>query len=250
MTILDLGAKIGGELEALLPHDLSASGAKQKRETRLFHPGKIEMRASEKGDALTMSGYASVTGENNGYTIQDWLGEYKEVIVPGAFKRTLNNNDDVKLLLNHDGLALARTKSGTLNLREITDPDDDPLQAGWTGLWCEASLEPRSGMVNDVRLAMERGDLDEMSFAFQAVDQEWSPDFTQRNITEAKLFDVSVVTYPANPATSATIRGIEAVDSLSDDAAKELMGRLQKRFTDEPHGMSLAQMQALHMDLR
>jgi phage head maturation protease len=86
---------------------------------------------------------------------------------------------------------------------------------------------------------MERGDLDEMSFAFQVIRQEWSPDYTQRDITEVKLFDVSVVTYPANPATSVGLRAAD-VDSLDDDEARELMGRLQARFATQTSGRSLA----------
>ena len=47
-----------------------------------------------------------------------------------------------------------------------------------------------------------RGDLDQMSFAFSVVRQSWSADYGQRTINEARLFDVSVVTYPASPSTS------------------------------------------------
>ena len=53
---------------------------------------------------------------------------------------------------------------------------------------------------------MERGDLDEMSFAFRVIRQEWDADYLERRITEVQLFDVSLVTYPANPATVAQVR--------------------------------------------
>jgi hypothetical protein len=53
---------------------------------------------------------------------------------------------------------------------------------------------------------MRRGDLDQMSFAFAVVRQEWSQDYTQRTINECRLFDVSVVTYPASPSTTADLR--------------------------------------------
>jgi HK97 family phage prohead protease len=55
--------------------------------------------------------------------------------------------------------------------------------------------------------AIRRGDIDEMSFAFRAMRQEWNDDYTERIITEVRLFDVSAVTYPANPATLITARG-------------------------------------------
>ena len=43
--------------------------------------------------------------------------------------------------------------------------------------------------------------LDAMSWAFQALRQEWNKDYTERRIIEAKAFDQSVVSFPANPAT-------------------------------------------------
>ena len=54
---------------------------------------------------------------------------------------------------------------------------------------------------------MERGDLDEMSFAFRVNAQEWPPDWSQRDITEVDLNkgDVSAVNYGANPATAGAV---------------------------------------------
>lgn len=224
--------------------DSNPRAAVTGRETRQFTVHPVELRKAEDGGPLKLAGYASVT--DSPYGVTDFLGEYTEIIRSGAFSRSLQHKDDVRLLLNHDGLPLARTKSGTLELREVIDPKDDPQGNGHTGLWTEAELDPRSGLANDVKLAMERGDLDEMSFAFQVVQQEWSPDYTQRDITEVKLFDVSVVTYPANPATSVGLRAAD-VDCLGDDEARELMGRLQARFahqTSEGRNLSLMQMQA------
>lgn len=177
------------------------------REVRAGRQGKaagLEMRAVTGDDGQTtgyhLSGMASVTDEP--YEMADWLGPYTEVVRSGAFTKTLAENADVRLLLNHDGIPLARTKSGTLSLTEIM-PDG---AGGQSGLWCEADLDPASPLVAQIRSAMDRGDLDEMSFAFQVTRQQWSPDYEQRDIIEVKLFDVSVVTYPANPATSVSLR--------------------------------------------
>lgn len=153
----------------------------------------VHLRAAEDGDGYLFSGYATVFDAP--YEVSDFLGDYRETIRTGAFSRTLNNGADVRLLLNHDGVPLARTKSGTLTLSQ-----DD------TGLWCEARLDAQSTLVRDIKSAMDRGDLDQMSFAFRATRQEWNEDYTSRDITEAQLYDVSIVTYPANPATSASMR--------------------------------------------
>jgi hypothetical protein len=45
-----------------------------------------------------------------------------------------------------------------------------------------------------------------MSFSFQAVKQNWNSERTRREVTELRLFDASIVTYPANPATTASLR--------------------------------------------
>jgi HK97 family phage prohead protease len=154
----------------------------------------VELRAKPDGtggETLLFTGYASVT--ETPYEMQDWLGPYTEVIRSGAFKKTLNDGADVPFLINHGGMTLARTKSGTLRLSE-----DD------TGLYTEADLDPASPTVQTLRSAMERGDVDEMSFAFWITRRQWSPDFEQLDILEVNLNkgDVSVVNYGANPATA------------------------------------------------
>ncbi|SNY29007.1 HK97 family phage prohead protease [Paractinoplanes atraurantiacus] len=187
---------------------------RRARFTRQFTV-RAELRAAADGPT-TLDGYASITGQP--YTVRDWLGEYEETIEPGAFKKTLREKDDVRLLLNHDGLPLARTSSKTMTL----DEDNE-------GLHVVAELDRRSHLTNDVAVAMERGDLSEMSFAFSVTRQEWDEDYTQRWIKELKLFDVSVVTYPANPATTAKLRAVD-LEQMGDDELRELVARAQRRL--------------------
>lgn len=202
-----------------MPTELKARAERQPREQRAF--GNFEFRdASDGGGGGTLVGYASVTEQS--YTMQDWLGPYEEVVRAGAFTKTLSENDDVRLLINHEGIPLARTKSGTLRLREILSPKDDPQKRDQTGLWVEADLASDSGLVNDMKSAMRRGDADDMSMAFQVVKQEWSTDFDYRSIQEVKLFDVSLVTFPANPATSASLRSLLANVRISKRDAEEI----------------------------
>jgi len=189
----------------------------------------FEMR--EEGDAgVVFRGYASTT--NDPYVVQDWLGEYTETIARGAFGKTLREQDDVRFLVNHEGVPLARTKSGTLDLSEVLDPLEDPTATSRTGLWCEARLDAKNPTVQEIKSAMDRGDLSEMSFAFQAVRQEWDEDYTERTVTEARLFDVSVVTYPANPGTVATLseRSAEVLAAL--DGGRPLTRELKSEIRD------------------
>jgi HK97 family phage prohead protease len=157
----------------------------------------MELRALDNGtggENLRFTGYASVT--NAPYEMEDFLGEYTERIMPGAFTRSIAEGADVPFKVNHSGMTLARTKSGTMRLAEDS-----------RGLHVEADLDPTNPEVQSLRSAMQRGDIDEMSFAFRVNSQVWSPDWSQRDITEVDLHkgDVSAVNYGANPATAGAV---------------------------------------------
>lgn len=189
--------------------DLSARANRPKVVERRAVPFRdVELRAAAAGDTLTFTGYACVTEQ--GYEMQDWLGPYTEVVRAGAFTKTLSEGADVPFLVNHGGLTLARTKSGTMRLAE-----------DGTGLRVEASLDPASPHVQALQSAMNRGDVDEMSFAFWVTRQQWSPDYEQRDILEVNLNkgDVSVVNYGANPHTSGAQLNSAGLDSRQVVAA-------------------------------
>ena len=177
----------------------------RQTENRSFTFSAVEQRNDDDKDTLLFTGYASVF--NKGYGVRDQRGQYTETIKPGAFKKTLNEQDDVRFLVNHDGIPLARTSSGTLELEE-----DD------YGLFVRAELDQSNPTVAEIASAMKRGDLNEMSFAFAAIRDDFDAREENREVTEARLFDVSVVTYPANPWAGAKLRGVEL-----DNLHKELV---------------------------
>lgn len=152
-----------------------------------------EVRADD--DGITVEGYAAVFDEE-----ADIGGHFREKIERGAFKDAIGR-DDVVFLINHDGLPLARTRSGTLTLEE----DDH-------GLKIRTVLDPSDPDVARIQGKMKRGDLDKMSFAFWAERQEWdeSGDIPVRTIKEARLHDVSIVTTPAYDGTEIGLRSMEA----------------------------------------
>jgi HK97 family phage prohead protease len=156
----------------------------------------VELRAKGAGKRLLFTGYASVVDVP--YVMCDWLGEYTEIIRGGAYTKTLAENPDDIFCVNHlwGGVPMARTiKAETLRLAEDS-----------TGLAVEADLDGSRSDVYQLQSAMEAGELDAMSFAFYVTKQMWSPDYAQRDIEEVDLDggDVSVVTWPANPATTGT----------------------------------------------
>jgi len=161
----------------------------------------MELRASEESDSdnLILEGYAA-----NFDTVTD-LGFFQERIARGAFDNVLQ--DDVRYLLNHDGMPLARTTNGTLEL----SVDDN-------GLFTRAYLSDTQ-LGRDTYKAVKRGDISQMSFAFVIDKQEVDTEQNLRTVTSVKrLYDVSAVTYPAYPTTTLQARSAFAVqDDLAAD---------------------------------
>jgi len=147
----------------------------------------LELRASE--DENTLVGYAAV------FDSPSEPMPYTEYVRRGAFSKTLNDGADVRLLIDHEGVPLARTKSGTLSLEE-----DE------RGLRVEAELDPANPDAARVLSAMRRGDLSQMSFAFKTIKDSYNEDRSVRELKEVKLFDVSIVTFPAYEDTVAELR--------------------------------------------
>ena len=161
---------------------------------------KFEVRAAQ--GELILTGYASTFEPYEMYGGPE-RGGWIEQLDPHAFDITLRAKPDLNLLINHQGMPLARTKSGTL-----------ALSVDHHGLRVEARLDRSDPDVQRLEPKMQRGDMDEMSFAFTVKKQIWSaaPGFddprSHRLITEVSLHkgDVSVVNYGANPTTSAEIQ--------------------------------------------
>jgi hypothetical protein len=132
------------------------------------------------------------------------MGWYTETVRSGAFTKTLAENPDVRYLINHDGLPLARTTSGTLDLSQDS-----------TGLHSRARVNMARGDVRDMVYALRDGDADQMSFGFRVVKQQWGEDYATRSLDELSLAngDVSVVTYPANPNTSVSVRARQVLEA-------------------------------------
>jgi uncharacterized protein len=156
-------------------------------EKRSIAYSNLEVRAENEG--RTIVGYAAVFDSPSEY-----MG-FTEFVKRGAFSKTLNDGADVRLLIDHEGVPLARSKSGTLALEE-----DD------RGLRVEAELDPMNPDAARIISAMKRGDLSQMSFAFRTVKDNWNSDRSVRELREVQLFDVSVVTFPAYEQTVAELR--------------------------------------------
>lgn len=176
------------KIDALNAEADSRSKMAKKIERRTYSVRDVEARADDSG--MRLAGYAAVFNDASVPL------PFKESIAPGAFRKTLSETPDVRMLINHEGLPVARTKNGTLKLEE-----DD------RGLRFEADLaDTQEG--RDIYELVKRGDVDQMSFAFRVIRQKWNDDRSRRVLTEVSLADgdVSVVTYPAYPTTTVEAR--------------------------------------------
>jgi HK97 family phage prohead protease len=163
------------------------------RETRVLAL-PIEMRAAGTGGGRTAAGYAALFG------VKTEIGGYwTEEIAPGAFTRSLKDNDVVALHSHDLGRVMGRTGAGTLSLREDAK-----------GLAFENEL-PGTSDGNDLAIQIERGDIPGMSFGFVTRKQEWDEtvDPPHRTILEADLYEITYTAFPAYPDTEVGMRSLE-----------------------------------------
>jgi len=184
-------------------------------ETRDLALVDAEVRMNSAGDGMTFRGYASVFEVP--YTVHDSQGEYTETARRGCFDRSLADGADVVFLVDHEGAPLARTKSGTLQLR--TDA---------RGLLAEARLDRANPRALELRSMVDRGDMDEMSFTFRDLQPTWNASYTERQLREVSIHhgDVSAVAFGANAATKGTL-AMRSRLALAELRAKYSSAQLQ-----------------------
>lgn len=216
----EVRARLGLTDDELVAAQIADRRASQLVDTRVQ---ALELRSNDDG-TRGLTGYATTWD-----TWYDVAGGapygWSESIARGAAAKSLAEHDDVRFLINHDGLPQARAKGVALDTMTLT--------ADSMGLRVDVpSLDTNNPRVVELLSALDRGDVDQMSFAFQATRQEWNADYTERTITELKLWDVSAVTYPANTATIIAARSA-------------FTQQIDGREVGYPIGLALAQAAAL-----
>lgn len=166
---------------------------RQARQIRSI-PGSFQTRTLENGEPV-IEGYFAVF--NSDYFL--WPGA-TERVATGAFADELHA--DVRALCDHDTrIVLGRTAAGTLTLTE-----DE------RGLYGVIKINTADGDAMNLYARVQRGDVSQCSFGFDILDEEYiiNPDGSELwLIRKVKLYEVSVVTFPAYEETSVSARSAD-----------------------------------------
>lgn len=193
---------------------------------------------TEPGDGLTLDGYATVF--NQATVIDSWEGRFKEVNLPGSWKRTLRATTP-KMQFDHGMHPLI----GSIPIGVITSIAEEVagphVIARLTDNW----------LIEPVRDAIAEGAIDGMSYRFSVVREEWQdkdgkvvkpelvadflwvsddlPDeeLMTRYLKEVKVSEVGPVVWPAYDGTSVGVRSKITIDlgSMSDPDQRRSLAR-------------------------
>lgn len=166
-----------------------------ERRSYPFDLTAVELR--EEGDGpRSISWYPALFDQ-----LSEDLGGFRERIGRRAFSKTLEERE-VRALVNHDpSQILSRTSNGSLKVK-----------VDLKGLFADSAI-PETSYAQDLLANLRNGNISGGSFAFQVLQDNWKLEALEgeeepvpvRNIQEARLFDVSLVTFPAYPATEGSL---------------------------------------------
>lgn len=196
--------------------EMMGSRSAGKFETRV-QATDFEVRETPNG--MVFEGYASVFNSRS-----ENLGGFTEFVAPGAFTRSLKSRNDVKLLWNHDaGQVLGSTRAKSMTLTEDA-----------RGLKVTATL-PNTQLGRDTAELIRTGIIDSMSFGFNVIKDSWNSEGTERTLHSVRLFEVSIVAYPAYSSTAGTttVRSLEKLAKRAEVDMTDLEAALTKLESGE-----------------
>jgi hypothetical protein len=183
----------------------------------------VELRIKNDDGKRKITGHAAVF---NQLSVEMW--GFREKIAPGAFAKTILE-DDIRALFNHDpNFILGRNQANTLRLSEDN-----------TGLYYE--IEPSDTQVaRDLIANIEAGNITQNSFGFRVLPdgESWDEDINGtliRTLTKVKLYDVSPVTYPAYPQTDIALRSAAEVG----EEGRQIMNYMKKEVAETGRPISM-----------
>lgn len=153
----------------------------KRHETRAYEVRAAESPLAIEGTAIVFDQPADMHG-------------FSERIARSALEHVDLN--DITLLVNHDGTGIPLARSPKTLTLNVTD----------SGLEMRAEL-PDTEQGRSVYEAVRRGDLSQMSFAFDIANQVWDEQKRERTITEiGRVYEISIVNRAAYPQTNIQAR--------------------------------------------
>lgn len=187
------------------------------RKDRQLRMIPCDYAAREADGKKYIEGYFAVFNSN--YEL--WPGA-TESVAPGAFDGALS--DDIRCLIDHETrLVLGRNTVGTLSLR-----------VDERGLWGRVEINELDSDAMNLYARVQRGDVSQCSFGFEILDEEteYREDGSVHwTIKRVKLYEVSIVTFPAYKDTGVQARKAEydQMKKRSADAFREKCIRRLKK---------------------
>ena len=181
----------------------------------------FEVRTGGDEPSFLVEGYASTFEP---YKLIEIDGEdYNEQIMPDAFNEA--DMTDVVFRVDHSGPVFARASAGTVQL----DVDDHGLH--------QISDLSKTQRGRDLFEDIAAGNYPQMSFAFTVGEEHYDAETRTRVIDRvAKVFDVSPVTWPANPSTELHVRDyFNGVIEAEKAAEAERLAAEEERRRDLEH---------------
>lgn len=145
--------------------------------TGFFHPYTCKHADTE---TLRMSGYASV------FYVRD---NHDDIVIPGAFA-DIAAPEEVKLLWQHQ----ADTPIGVIRT----------LKEDAYGLFMEADILCSSRHGQEAAALLQGGALSGLSIGYRTIESDIDGDTGARLLKKAQLWEISIVTFPANTAANIT----------------------------------------------
>lgn len=160
----------------------------------------MNMEVRIKDDSVEISGYVNAI-ERKSRPLMSRIGRFVERICKGAFKKAIDRNDNIRLLLNHNwDRDLGGTKDGNLVLTEDN-----------IGLHARATITDQ-----EVIEKARNNSLVGWSFGFKdrEVDNTMENGMPTRDVKDLDLYEVSILDRTKTPAYEGTLLAVRSDDEF------------------------------------
>ncbi len=166
----------------------------ESKEGRQFEVKNMPVEIKEINEDGTFSGYGSVFG------VKD---SYNDIVEKGAFTKTLNERKNVKLLWQHD-------QREPIGIFTKMYEDDN-------GLVVEGKIAMDVQRGKEAHTLIKMGAVDGLSIGYSTITSKFDKKSNIRFLKELKLYEVSIVTFPANEAATVTSMKTENTQMINNN---------------------------------